>query len=387
MSNEIVDDIRVSTVEISTKSGINLTSNDSRLKHTGDGSLIISSTSSLDNAISINTQNGGFIIDSNGKISINSNDPIDGINIGTDSYDIPITIGSETSVISIGGSIFSSSGIRGPTGPQGATGPGFFWRSAWTFGTQYLINDVVSYNGQSWIATGNSPYYNPGYPGENWELMAEKGLDGLTGATGATGPIAYQQGSPFLWTNLALYNPNDIVSYDGTYWILSDPENYIQSPTPNAGYGWTPFYLTPTGPTGPAGTNGDTGPAGPAGPTGPAGALDSQVVFSGVLSPPSLSATTHNYNPTGLSTCNVLRLSATTDISLTGIQAPSPSVNQFILLVNLGTGNINILTNNAGSSAGNQFINNNDVLLNTNESVIMMYDATSAGWRIFGIQN
>ena len=70
MSNEIVDDICVSTVEISTKSGINLTSNDSRLKHTGDGSIIISSTSSLDNAISINTQNGGFIIDSNGKISI-----------------------------------------------------------------------------------------------------------------------------------------------------------------------------------------------------------------------------------------------------------------------------------------------------------------------------
>ena len=147
----------------------------------------------------------------------------------------------------------------------------------------------------------------------------------------------------------------------------------------------------PTGATGAVGSTGATGAGatgatGPVGATGAAGSLSGQTVFSGTLSPAALTVTTNNYNPAGLSTCNYLRLSATNNVSLTGIQAPSPAVNQFILVVNLGPNNINMLRNNAGSSAGNQFINNNDVLLNANEAVVMMYDSISLGWRIFGTQ-
>ena len=79
------------------------------------------------------------------------------------------------------------SGATGPTGSIGLTGAGFVWRGDWVFGTEYFINDVVSYQGQSWIAIGNSPYYNPGYPGEMWELMVQKGTQGDVGPQGAPG--------------------------------------------------------------------------------------------------------------------------------------------------------------------------------------------------------
>ena len=106
--------------------------------------------------------------------------------------------------------------------------------------------------------------------------------------------------------------------------------------------------------------------------------------FSGVISPTTLSSTTHNYNPSGLSTCNVMRISASTNISLTGIQAPSPSTNQIIFVVNVGSGNINCLRNNAGSLSANQFYNNNDIMLNANETMIIWYDTITSGWRTMG---
>ncbi len=84
-------------------------------------------------------------------------------------------------------------GLLGPQGSIGATGLGFVWKGAWVSGTTYVINDVVSYQGQSWIATGNSPIYNPGYPGENWELMVQKGAIGQTGVQGLQG-VTGQQG-------------------------------------------------------------------------------------------------------------------------------------------------------------------------------------------------
>lgn len=152
------------------------------------------------------------------------------------------------------------------------------------------------------------------------------------------------------------------------------------------GIAWMTVGVLSQGAQGFQGSQGPQGNQGFQGVATVAGLLDSQVVFANSITPSSLSSNTHNYNPTGLSTCNFLRLSATTNVSLTGLQSPSPAVNQFIMVVNLGTGNINMIRNNPASNAGNRFINNNDVLLNANECAIVMYDALSSGWRIFGIQ-
>jgi hypothetical protein len=149
------------------------------------------------------------------------------------------------------------------------------------------------------------------------------------------------------------------------------------------------------GPTGMEGPTGETGPVGPKGPTGlgfTGGDFSQNINFTGqfslggVLSPPALSTDTDDYNPTGLSSCNFLRLSADSDVNLTGIQSPVPSSNQVIFLLNLGSGNVNLLDNNAGSTASNRFYMNNDRLLNTNEGVIIIYDTIIAGWRCLAFQ-
>jgi hypothetical protein len=66
----------------------------------------------------------------------------------------------------------------------------FNWRGEWEAfpSQQYLLGDIVSLNGSSYIATGSAT----GTPGDefssNWDLMTSAGATGPTGAEGATGP-------------------------------------------------------------------------------------------------------------------------------------------------------------------------------------------------------
>jgi len=69
-------------------------------------------------------------------------------------------------------------GATGATGPQGATGPtgspGMVWRGAWqTAPTTYAANDVVSYQGSSYIATTGNTATPP--PSSSWALVAQGG--------------------------------------------------------------------------------------------------------------------------------------------------------------------------------------------------------------------
>ena len=112
-----------------------------------------------------------------------------------------------------------------------------------------------------------------------------------------------------------------------------------------------------------------------------------QLALGGVLTPPTLTTNTNNYTPTGISTCNFLRISSTNDVNLTGLKAPSPKTNQVIFVSNVGIANILLQNNNNNSLADNRFYMNNDRLLNPNEGLILMYDSLSSGWRCFGVQN
>lgn len=92
-------------------------------------------------------------------------------------------------------------GATGPTGPQGdpgATGPAgstiINWQGDWSALSTYSSNDIVYFNGKSYISVGIS------YPPEDinatpenistWEIFASSGASGPTGPTGATGPSA-----------------------------------------------------------------------------------------------------------------------------------------------------------------------------------------------------
>ena len=74
MSSEIIDDIRVSTIEIASDSGLNLSNFNARLKHTGAGTFTLTSTSALDNAISIDLPNGGLDVNVEKTIDFKSLD-------------------------------------------------------------------------------------------------------------------------------------------------------------------------------------------------------------------------------------------------------------------------------------------------------------------------
>jgi hypothetical protein len=77
-------------------------------------------------------------------------------------------------------------GATGNTGPQGSPGPTTNWRGPWVSVASYAINDVVSYQGSSYLAV--APSSNQAPPSAPWVLMAQVGAQGPTGTTGATGP-------------------------------------------------------------------------------------------------------------------------------------------------------------------------------------------------------
>ena len=87
-------------------------------------------------------------------------------------------------------------GPQGPAGPAGATGaqglPGLGFEGPYASASNYGLDDVVSWQGSSYISLiasnhGNTPSESP----SQWALLAAAGI-GTTGATGATGPTGPQ---------------------------------------------------------------------------------------------------------------------------------------------------------------------------------------------------
>jgi hypothetical protein len=193
-------------------------------------------------------------------------------------------------------------GAQGPQGPAGANGTSFNFRNAFNSSTAYAVNDVVTYNGSTYIATvanqnGGTPDVNTG----DWALMAQQGATGSAGATGpqgaagqqgpqglmgATGPQGSEgpagtngtNGIGFNFTgtfsNSASYNVNDVATYNGSSYVATVASQGGGTPDVNTA-DWTLMAQQgaagPTGATGPQGAAGQQGPQGPQGPMGPAG--------------------------------------------------------------------------------------------------------------------
>lgn len=109
--------------------------------------------------------------------------------------------------------------------------------------------------------------------------------------------------------------------------------------------------------------------------------FDLGLVRNNVISPAQIVANTDNYNPTGLSTCNVLRINTDAARNLTGITALTPGTD--IILCNTGAFTIT-LVHDATSTAANRFYcpGSANYSLTANMSVHIMYDGTSSRWRV-----
>ena len=104
------------------------------------------------------------------------------------------------------------------------------------------------------------------------------------------------------------------------------------------------------------------------------------------ITPTALSSSQNDYNPTGLSTADVLRLSTTggNDYNITGLAGGSDG--RILAIHNIGTsGTITLKDESASSSAANRFALANDVALQPEQSITLQYDATSSRWRAIGL--
>ena len=108
--------------------------------------------------------------------------------------------------------------------------------------------------------------------------------------------------------------------------------------------------------------------------------------LTGVLTPATITANQNDYNPTNLATATVLRLSADSTWSITGIAGGSNG--RILHLLNVGSNPITFVNQSTSSSAANRFsfwgATNSLVLILPNDQIAIIYDGTDSRWRILG---
>lgn len=104
--------------------------------------------------------------------------------------------------------------------------------------------------------------------------------------------------------------------------------------------------------------------------------------FAGDITPAAIGTNQNNYDPTGLSTATVLRLSASANINITGLAGGADG--RLIVVQNVGVSGFNItLEDSSGSSsAENRFaLGTGNVALTDGDSITIIYDGTASIWR------
>lgn len=198
--------------------------------------------------------------------------------------------------------VLAQAGVNGTSGSGGGTTivNGVNYRGAYVAATTYAVDDVVTYQGSSFISLiapnlGNTPASGStqwgvlalGATGQQGPIGATgpAGPQGPTGATGSQGPAgnAGAAGSPGLvyrgtYSSVVNYAMGDVVLWQGSSYASLVSNNSGNTPSASP-FEWG--VLTQQGPAGPAGPQGIqglpgpqglTGSTGPPGDTGPQGA-------------------------------------------------------------------------------------------------------------------
>jgi hypothetical protein len=111
-----------------------------------------------------------------------------------------------------------------------------------------------------------------------------------------------------------------------------------------------------------------------------AGIYQGIFALSGVLSPAQITGNQNNYNPTGLSTASVLRLTSDAARDITGLAGGS--AGRILFIHNVGGFAITLKDESGSSTAGNRFALTADATLSPDSLALLVYDDTSQRWRI-----
>lgn len=159
--------------------------------------------------------------------------------------------------------------VPGPQGLPGADGRGMQWRGAWEAATDYVLNDGVSYQGQSYVALQPSTNVAPDSDPLTWDVFAAKGADGAPGAEGPQGEPGPQgeqgpQGDPGPQGEPGDVGPAGPAGADGaSAYALAVADGFVGTEAE-----WLASLVGPQGPAGADGADGADGAQGPAGADG-----------------------------------------------------------------------------------------------------------------------
>lgn len=118
-------------------------------------------------------------------------------------------------------------------------------------------------------------------------------------------------------------------------------------------------------------------------------ALETATLDGGnIITPPEMTNDVHDYNPTGFSTCNMIRQSIDSNgKKITGFPAPAAGVHRIIAVNNISSSGRDIRfedQDSNSSSANRLYLRDNGArTIRPNETAMFWYDHTSSGWRSY----
>lgn len=112
------------------------------------------------------------------------------------------------------------------------------------------------------------------------------------------------------------------------------------------------------------------------------GSFQGAIALASDISPAAITGAQNNYNPTGLSTAQIIRQDLSGASSLTGLAGGADG--RLITIINVHASLLLTLNHeNASSTAGNRFsLGGADLILGPNDSASFWYDSTSSRWRL-----
>ena len=130
-------------------------------------------------------------------------------------------------------------GLTGPQGATGIAGTSIMWMGSWTQSIYYVSYDAVSYNSSSYICLTNNPQNHPGVNPLEWNLLSQgiKGETGSQGDTGpgftminpSTYSIIVSNGSSNSFISYSNFNYNGTNLILGTGTFSNNSTVYISS--------------------------------------------------------------------------------------------------------------------------------------------------------------
>lgn len=106
-------------------------------------------------------------------------------------------------------------------------------------------------------------------------------------------------------------------------------------------------------------------------------------IIPSIITPSTLIADQDDYNPTGFSTANMMRLNLSGDRVVTGFEAPPVGVDRIFYFQNISNSKLKLKNNDSSSTAANRILNKDygEKTFKKGEGGAYWYDHTSSRWR------